>query len=548
MSKVCEWVFPAQVSSYVKNRLGSTYTVGELAQAWDLLGLPSGRVPKLELTKVEGAEDVIVSLASTWPSCIEIKEDFESAVQAGKYWDCRVNDMPEEFMVKEMPAAGWCHLLLQQDGINLPTAPWPTVQQLLDCGVREEVLDATLVRQGPGQVHVGSAGSGDWDVHDCVGGKDLTASSAFDDLWDKPDFTVCKCRVHQAPRGTLEDKVVGCCRRQPGIHGVIQAAAEGKHVFCHAEPDVRKNDRALLELMVDEPKQRSYTLSEPIEAVRKYASSDVQPERVFGRGYCYLGPVYATARWRLARLFGPNPLASDVLQAWRWCLLKSFKEMRIVEVAANWYHVEAKPGASGTSSSAGVKLYAELEAIVAKHPKARVGVSCIGPCSTATPRGSETSATRTWMTRVEAFEKDVRDSGVNLNWGSLNQRDLEIAITPASGLDGVDKSKKRVMELAGNALVSLISVKFGFDKGMTSQQTHDFRVHMMSGSVMAAVFAATNVGKIPWTLYTGTSSTEARMLESMIGAVCVLTSYQNGADFATHLFSAELAEWWVTQG
>jgi len=173
------------------------------------------------------------------------------------------------------------------------------------------------------------------------------------------DFTACRCKVHAPPlAGGHGD---GCGVRPVGRHPVLKAAAERRHVFCHAEESVRRADWRFERLVSQVPPVPAYRSVEKLPGVGLLASGSPAAVEDFGRGFCYLAPVRADIRWRVARVLGPNPRVEDVLPVWSWTLRKDFKEMEVVEVGSGLVHVRQKPGAKGIFGQAGEELYRQLE-------------------------------------------------------------------------------------------------------------------------------------------------------------------------------------------
>lgn len=187
----------------------------------------------------------------------------------------------------------------------------------------------------------------------------------------RSDFSSCKCKVHvKFPFETLS---AGCGARQVGSHPVVQAAAEGKHVYCHAEQLVRDADKNFLQFALSGSEERAYAAERVPVSVERYCSVVGASARDFGKGYCYLTPIRPKARWRVARLLGPCPLLRDVAVMLRVVGANKFRPLVLEPVVGGLYHV-ANGQVKGESSEAGSKFYDEVVRVIGTWPDARVGV------------------------------------------------------------------------------------------------------------------------------------------------------------------------------
>lgn len=427
-----EYVAP-QHRSYVASRLGSAFTAGELsavvamfgprklgtcraAASWDselgvLLFPESGDVANRTVKE-------LLDLAARAP---------ETPIALGSF--SFVEEEPEAMEDDEPPVVGrgsvevqeeivqpgWCSKLLGS-GLSESVGPWPTVGALLGAGYPRDLLASRLVEVSDGHYHVvpeGCAGSGvgltQMELGAVVGADRTHFQPVFAQARGTLDPTVCSCKVHVAPRAALDGKLVGCCVKRAGWAGPIRAAAEGRHKFCAVDESVRWADWGFEQVVAAGPGSAGIATTLQ-ESVRQYASVNSAVIEEFGRGYCYLGPVFPSIRWRSARVLGPNPLCVDIVRLYSHVIMGQMAMWKIEQVAPGWYHLTRDKSVKGVQGRAGEQLIVSLQAIVDQDPRARIGASVPGTCIGMIP-----SSDRGWrMAELYATAVGLRGSAAEV--------------------------------------------------------------------------------------------------------------------------------------
>lgn len=166
------------------------------------------------------------------------------------------------------------------------------------------------------------------------------------------DYTVCRCKLHVAVEHGVRG-AWGCAARKHGTLPVITALYDSKkkNGFCHATPDTREADAALVKEALDFGQERAaYARAGDVSG---FASGAVVAASAWGAMFCYMDTLVADGRWRSARVLGPEAWVVDLLAILRVAGRYKMPAMA-VQRRGSLLHVVREQGMSGQMSWAGV--------------------------------------------------------------------------------------------------------------------------------------------------------------------------------------------------